>query len=225
MIVDILTPDSGAIAFEDRDNRSEPLTGQNPRSDRYQRLPFTTPGSTFIKISEGCDMTCCFCSIPMIREPYRSRPIVSILKEAEHLEKYGVEELNLISQNSTYFGKDNRPQSQLPVLLKEISGFGFHWLRVLYLMPEEITPEILESFAGPSILPYFDLPFQHVSARILKKMQCGGNFKKKYSWYKKSEICSPKPFCAAPSLSVSRARKKMILNNCWNLPPKPQLKG
>jgi len=114
----------------------------------------------------------------MIRGPYRSRPIISILKEAEHLKKNGIEELNLISQNSTYFGKDRAKHSQLPVLLKEISSLGFRWLRVLYLMPEEITAEILESFAGPSILPYFDLPFQHVSARILKKMQRSGGFKK-----------------------------------------------
>jgi len=147
-------------------------------NDRHQRLPFTTPGSTFIKISEGCNMTCSFCSIPMIRGPYRSRPIISILKEAEHLKKQGIEELNLISQNSTCFGKDRGKQSQLPDLLKKISGLGFRWVRVLYLMPEEITIEILESFAWPSILPYFDLPFQHVSARILKKMQRGGNFKK-----------------------------------------------
>jgi ribosomal protein S12 methylthiotransferase len=147
-------------------------------SDRHQRQPFTTPGSTFIKISEGCNMTCSFCSIPMIRGPYRSRPIISVLKEAEHLKKQGIEELNLISQNSTYFGKDRGKQSQLPDLLKTISGLGFRWLRVLYLMPEEITAEILESFAGTSILPYFDLPFQHVSARILKKMNRGGNFKK-----------------------------------------------
>jgi ribosomal protein S12 methylthiotransferase len=147
-------------------------------SERHQRLPFTTPGSTFIKISEGCNMTCSFCSIPMIRGPYRSRPIISILKEAEHLKKQGIEELNLISQNSTYFGKDCGKQSQLPDLLKKISGLGFRWLRVLYLMPEEITAEILESFTGPSILPYFDLPFQHVSAKILKKMNRGGNFKK-----------------------------------------------
>jgi ribosomal protein S12 methylthiotransferase len=147
-------------------------------SDHHQRLSFTTPGFTFIKISEGCNMTCSFCSIPMIRGPYRSRPILSILKEAEHLQKQGIEELNLISQNSTYFGKDRSKQSQLPDLLKKISGLGFRWLRVLYLMPEEITAEILESFAGPSILPYFDLPFQHVSAKILKKMNRGGNFKK-----------------------------------------------
>jgi ribosomal protein S12 methylthiotransferase len=147
-------------------------------SDHHQRLPFTTPGSTFIKISEGCNMSCSFCSIPMIRGTYRSRPITSILKEAEHFKKEGIEELNLISQNSTYFGKDRGKQSQLPDLLKKISGLGFRWLRVLYLMPEEITAEILESFAGPSILHYFDLPFQHVSARILKKMRRGGNFKK-----------------------------------------------
>jgi ribosomal protein S12 methylthiotransferase len=147
-------------------------------NDRHQRLPFTTPGSTFVKISEGCNMACSFCSIPMIRGPYRSRPISSILKEAGHLKNQGVEELNLISQNSTYFGKDRAKHSQLPDLLKKISGLGFRWLRVLYLMPEEITTEILESFAGPSILPYFDLPFQHVSAGILKKMQRGGDFKK-----------------------------------------------
>jgi ribosomal protein S12 methylthiotransferase len=146
-------------------------------NDRHQRLPFTTPGSTFIKISEGCNMTCSFCSIPAIRGPYRSRPIISILKEAEHLKKQGIEELNLISQNSTYFGKDRAKHSQLPDLLKEISGLGFRWLRVLYLMPEEITAEILESFSGPSILPYFDLPFQHVSAKILKKMNRGGSYK------------------------------------------------
>jgi ribosomal protein S12 methylthiotransferase len=147
-------------------------------SDRHQRLPLTTPGSTFIKISEGCNMPCSFCSIPMIRGPYRSRPIFSILKEAEHLKKQGVEEINLISQNSTYFGKDRAKLSQLPDLLKELSAVGFRWLRVLYLMPEEITAEILEGFAQPSILPYFDLPFQHVSAGILKKMRRGGDFKK-----------------------------------------------
>ena len=146
--------------------------------DRHLRLPITAPGSSFIKISEGCDMTCSFCSIPMIRGAYRSRPILSILKEAERLRKQGIEELNLISQNSTYFGRDRNRHSQLPALLNEISGLGFHWLRVLYLMPEETTTEILAAFAEPSVLPYFDLPFQHVSARILKLMRRGGNYKK-----------------------------------------------
>ena len=161
-------------------------------TDRHQRLSFTAPGSTFIKISEGCNMTCSFCSIPMIRGPYRSRPIISILKEAEHLKKQGIEELNLISQNSTYFGKDVHKQSQLPDLLKEISRLDFRWLRVLYLMPEEITSEILESFAGQSILPYFDLPFQHVSARILKKMNRGGSYKANLQLVQKIKNMFPK---------------------------------
>jgi len=147
-------------------------------SDKNQRSLFTTSNSSFIKISEGCNMTCSFCSIPQIRGPFRSRTIPSILKEAEALKKKGVEELNLISQNSTYFGKDRGQGSQLPALLKEISLLGFRWLRVLYLMPEEVTPEILDGFARPSVLPYFDLPFQHVSARILKKMNRGGSYEK-----------------------------------------------
>jgi len=147
-------------------------------SDRHQRPLFTTANSSFIKISEGCNMTCSFCSIPQIRGPFRSRTIPSILHEAEILKKRGLEELNLISQNSTYFGKDRGQLSQLPALLKEISGLGFRWLRVLYLMPEEVTEAILDGFARPSLLPYFDLPFQHVSARVLKKMNRGGSYKK-----------------------------------------------
>ncbi|HEX7502356.1 MAG TPA: 30S ribosomal protein S12 methylthiotransferase RimO, partial [Acidobacteriota bacterium] len=146
--------------------------------DRHQRPPFTTLNSSFIKISEGCNMTCSFCAIPQIRGHFRSRAIHSLLKEAEALQKRGVEELNLISQNSTYFGKDKDKLSRLPDLLKEISGLGFRWLRVLYLMPEEVTPEIIESFALPHVLPYFDLPFQHISSRILKKMNRGGGYEK-----------------------------------------------
>ena len=143
-------------------------------TDRHPRPAFTTANSTFIKISEGCNMTCSFCAIPRIRGPFRSRSIPSILREAEALKKRGVEELNLISQNSTYFGKDRGKASQLPELLKELSALEFRWLRVLYLMPEELTPEILGGFTWPSVLPYFDLPFQHVAASILKKMNRGG---------------------------------------------------
>lgn len=146
--------------------------------DRHLRLPFAARNSAFLKIAEGCSMTCSFCAIPGIRGPYRSRTISSILKEAGALKNNGTEELNLISQNSTYFGKDKGNASQLPHLLQEISGLGFRWLRVLYLMPEEVTPEILDGFDRPSVLPYFDLPFQHVSARILKKMNRGGSYEK-----------------------------------------------
>jgi ribosomal protein S12 methylthiotransferase len=147
-------------------------------SHRHPRIPFTAGASSFIKISEGCDMGCSFCAIPQIRGPFRSRSIPSILKEAETLKGRGVEELNLISQNSTCFGKEKAGDSRLPALLKEISGLGFRWLRVLYLMPEEVTPALLAGFAFPSVLPYFDLPFQHVSARVLKAMNRGGGYEK-----------------------------------------------
>lgn len=146
--------------------------------DRHPRQAFTTANSSFIKISEGCDMACSFCAIPRIRGRYRSRTIQSILREAEALKSRGVEELNLISQNSTSFGRDGGKAPLLPALLREVSALGFRWLRVLYLMPEEVTAEILDGFAQPSLLPYFDLPFQHVSPRILKKMNRGGGYAK-----------------------------------------------
>ncbi|MBN2344844.1 MAG: 30S ribosomal protein S12 methylthiotransferase RimO [Candidatus Aminicenantes bacterium] len=144
-------------------------------SERHRRPVFTTVNSSFIKISEGCDMGCSFCAIPLIRGAFRSRTIPSIVKEAEGLKKRGVEELNLISQNSSHFGRDRGDRSRLPALLAELSGLGFRWLRVLYLMPEEITPDILAGFEQPTVLPYFDLPFQHVAPAVLKRMKRGGS--------------------------------------------------
>ncbi|MEN8153265.1 MAG: 30S ribosomal protein S12 methylthiotransferase RimO [Acidobacteriota bacterium] len=140
---------------------------------QYKRIITTTPNSTFLKISEGCNMKCSFCSIPQIRGKFRSRSLDSIIKEAENYRNMGFKELNLISQNSTYFGRDNGGRSQLPILIKEISKVGFDWVRVLYLMPEDVNDEVIDSFKHPSILPYFDLPFQHVSKKILTKMKRG----------------------------------------------------
>ncbi len=151
----------------------------------YKRIITTTPNSTFLKISEGCNMRCSFCSIPNIRGKFRSRDMNSVIKEAENYRNLGFKELNLISQNSTYFGKDKSGRSQLPLLLKKISAVGFDWVRILYLMPEEVDDEIIESFKLPSILPYFDLPFQHVSKGILTKMRRGAGFYKNTDLIKK----------------------------------------
>lgn len=151
----------------------------------HKRIITTTPNSTYIKISEGCNMTCSFCAIPQIRGPYRSRTIDSIIKEAEKYKNMGFQEINLISQNSTYFGKDRGTKSQLPDLLKEISTLRFNAVRVLYLMPEEVTDEIIDGFSHPSILPYFDLPFQHVAPNVLKRMNRSGGSKKNSETIKK----------------------------------------
>ena len=153
--------------------------------DSYKRVITTTPNATYIKISEGCNMKCSFCAIPKIRGPFRSRSIESIIKEAELLKNKGFEEINLISQNSTHFGKDSNDISQLPELLKQISEIGLKWVRVLYLMPEEITDEIIEAFKYPTILPYFDLPFQHISNNVLSSMNRNGSYSKHLSLIKK----------------------------------------
>jgi ribosomal protein S12 methylthiotransferase len=140
----------------------------------HKRIITTTPNVTFIKISEGCNMKCSFCAIPLIRGPYRSREIDSIVREAEEYKSMGFQEINLISQNSTYFGKDRSEKSQLPQLLKELSKLDINRIRVLYLMPEEVTDEIIDAFSYRTVIPYFDLPFQHVSAKLLKRMNRGG---------------------------------------------------
>lgn len=144
---------------------------------KYKRIITTTPNVTFIKISEGCNMKCSFCAIPLIRGPYRSRQIDSIVQEAAKYKSMGIQELNLVSQNSTYFGKDRGEKSELPQLLKELSKLDFNGIRVLYLMPEEVTDEIIDAFSYRSIIPYFDLPFQHVSLSLLKRMNRGGGFR------------------------------------------------
>jgi len=152
---------------------------------RYKRIITTTPNVTFIKISEGCNMKCSFCAIPQIRGPYRSREIDSIVKEAEKYKDMGFQELNLISQNSTYFGKDRSKKSELPQLLEALSKINFNSVRVLYLMPEEVTDEIIDAFSYPSVIPYFDLPFQHVSEKILKLMNRSGGLEKNAQMIKK----------------------------------------
>lgn len=141
----------------------------------HQRIFSTTPNTTFIKISEGCNMPCSFCSIPRIRGPFRSRELSSIIKEAEGYVKMGCAELNIISQNSTHYGRDRGDASRLPELIEGLSGVGAEWIRILYLMPEEVDEAVIEAFDHPSVLPYFDLPFQHVSPRILKRMRRKGN--------------------------------------------------
>jgi len=151
----------------------------------HKRIITTTINVSYIKISEGCNMTCSFCAIPQIRGPYRSRSIDSIINEAIQLKERGVEEINLISQNSTHFGFDRSSRSELPILLKQISDLKFRWVRILYLMPEEINNEILAAFGYPSILPYFDLPFQHVSPSILKKMNRKNDYHDKIKLVKK----------------------------------------
>ncbi len=141
------------------------------------RLHTLTPNTTFVKISEGCDMGCSFCAIPSIRGPFRSRPMVDILSEVLRYRETGITEVNLVSQNSTAYGRDLSNPVSLAELIEAVSELGLPWIRPLYLMPEAVDDRLIDCFKRPGVLPYFDLPFQHVSPSVLKNMRRGGGFK------------------------------------------------
>ena len=133
----------------------------------------TTPQYTaYIKIAEGCNHACAFCAIPLIRGHYRSRKIEDIVEEAEKLANDGVSEINLIAQDTTYYGTDIYGKASLAQLLKELVKIDkVSWIRVLYSYPKNFTDELIEMFkTEPKILKYVDLPLQHADNDILKKM-------------------------------------------------------
>ncbi len=134
--------------------------------------------SSYIRISDGCHANCSFCAIPAIRGIYRSRTIENIISEARLYAEKGVKELNLIAQETTYYGKDLYDKLALPDLLKQISLVdGIEWIRVLYHNPVILNDSIIESFFNtPKVLPYFDIPLQHVNESVLKDMNRAGSY-------------------------------------------------
>jgi len=134
----------------------------------------TPPGWAYLKISEGCSHECSFCSIPLIKGPYRSRPASSIIKEAQYLASRKVKEINLISQDTTYYGRDKGLKDGLSLLLKKLVKIkGIEWIRILYGYPEEISDSLMEVMKERKICPYLDIPFQHSNSTIIKKMKRG----------------------------------------------------
>ena len=131
----------------------------------------STPGFyAYVKVAEGCSNHCSYCSIPSIRGEFRSRPIDSVVKEAESLASQGIKEINLIAQDTTSFGKD-RGEGLEPLLKKLIPVKGIEWIRLLYLYPGRITDEVITIMKNEEkVLPYIDLPLQHISPPVLKAM-------------------------------------------------------
>lgn len=132
----------------------------------------TTPNYTaYVKIADGCNNRCSFCSIPMIRGRQISRPIEDIKLEVERLASQGVKEINLIAQDTTAYGTDIYGKPQLVELLRELVKVDVHWIRILYAYPRRFTDELIDLIAAePKICNYVDLPLQHASNRILKMM-------------------------------------------------------
>ena len=135
------------------------------------RVLTTAEHYAYIKISEGCDNHCAYCVIPSLRGKYRSRPMGELLDEAAELASAGVKELLVIAQDITRYGTDLNGEHQLAKLLRELCKLDFHWIRLHYLYPDEITDELIDTIAAePKILPYLDIPIQHCNDTILKAM-------------------------------------------------------
>lgn len=127
---------------------------------------------SYLKIAEGCDKHCTYCSIPMIRGAYRSVPMDELVKEAGYLADNGVKELIIVAQEITVYGKDLYGEKKLPELLHRLCKIpGIQWIRLLYCYPEEITDELIETIrTEKKICHYIDMPIQHASDKILKAM-------------------------------------------------------
>jgi ribosomal protein S12 methylthiotransferase len=149
-----------------------------PLMERPLRVLSTaTPHTSYLKISEGCDHTCAFCAIPLMRGLHRSHPVEELVREAAGLGAAGVKELNIVSQDTTWYGRDLRRHDPaaplLPDLLRAlIAGTDVPWYRLFYMYPSGLTREVVELMATePRILPYLDMPLQHGSDRILAAMR------------------------------------------------------
>ncbi len=136
------------------------------------RIITTGNNFAYLKIGEGCSNKCTYCAIPYIRGPFVSRPEEDILEEAEELSKKGIKELIIIAQDTTKYGIDLYGKSKLADLLRKLSNIkGIKWIRFLYSYPEGITEELIDVVAtNNKIAKYFDIPIQHISDSILKKM-------------------------------------------------------
>lgn len=143
----------------------------NAPVDEFGRV-LTTPGHyAFLRIAEGCDNWCAFCIIPKLRGKYRSRTMEHVLAEARQLADSGVKELIVIAQDITRYGTDLNGEHQLAALLRELCKLDFHWIRLHYLYPDDITNELVDTIAQEKkIVPYLDIPIQHCNDDILKAM-------------------------------------------------------
>jgi len=146
-------------------------------SDETPRILTTPKSSAYIKIAEGCDHPCGFCIIPQLRGKFRSRRMSSVIAEAENLVKQGVREITLIGQDTTCYGEDLGLKDGLADLLEALAAIpGLKWLRFLYAYPNKVTTRLLETIAKhDNIAKYLDVPLQHASPAVLKRMKRGGS--------------------------------------------------
>ncbi len=141
-------------------------------SAEHKRIVTTGGHYAYLKIAEGCDKHCSYCIIPKVRGHYRSIPMEELILEAERLVSLGAKEIILVAQETTLYGMDLYGEKRLPELLKRLCAIaGVYWIRLLYCYPEEITDELIETIrTQDKVCSYLDIPIQHASDRILKRM-------------------------------------------------------
>lgn len=177
--VDVVLGTSGYDEIADAIRRA--LAGQGGvMLEELDRLPVvegrrvvTTGGHfAYLKIAEGCNKLCTYCVIPKVRGPYRSLPMEYLVNQARELAEEGVRELILVAQETSTYGMDLYGEKSLPKLLRELCRIpGLYWIRIMYCYPEEITPELIQVMKEEKkICHYLDLPIQHVSDPVLKRM-------------------------------------------------------
>ena len=174
-------PEGDARAAQGRFSREtwDGAVGDLPNylyDDATPRILATPGHMAYIKIAEGCDHPCTFCIIPQLRGQFRSRRFESVVAEAERLAQSGVREITLIGQDTTCYGEDFGLKDGLALLLEKLAAIeDLRWVRFLYAYPNKITGKLLETIAGhEKICSYMDVPLQHASAGVLKRMKRGG---------------------------------------------------
>ena len=170
---DVLAEELDAILGSRKDRAKLVLEDLSKAPAGNQKRMRTSGDATdYLKIAEGCNKRCTYCVIPDVRGPYRSVPQEDLIKEAQSLAQAGVRELILVAQETTLYGLDLYGEKRLPQLLTALCQVeGIDWIRILYCYPEEITPELIAVIAKePKILHYLDMPIQHASDEILRRM-------------------------------------------------------
>lgn len=185
--VDLFVPIRDYATLHDRINTLFEDSSLNSGICPTNRILSTPPFTAYLRISDGCDNCCSYCAIPLIRGGFRSRKLNELIEETQLLVKKGIKELVVISQDTTRYGSDFKDGTTIVTLLKKLLEFKeLDYIRMLYLYPSEVTDELLELISKEKRLtPYFDLPIQHASSKILNKMHRRGDKEYLYSLFKK----------------------------------------
>src|SRR5207244_8634769 len=164
------------------------ITGPIARHPGVREFLGAEPHVRYLKISEGCDHTCAFFAIPLMRGKHRTEPLERLVREAQQLEAQGAREINLVAQDLGHYGRDLGPAGpKLPDLLEALlRDTSVPWYRLLYVYSAGLTERLVELVArSPRIVPYIDMPIQHAADRMLERMrrpERQGTLREKLGW-------------------------------------------